>query len=272
MKEDARSKRASQQGLAVVSSEESPVGRRIVEGPVRPADDEVARQADPRDGQPEPPADLQLDDREADGQPDPALDDAIEEAVRRLGELGRRRTAKPDLAIEDVMEHIDRPLWRIASIETGGDALGEAIEADDRRGGIEARSIVRGDEQGADRQIDVRVGAGDETGEPGSVRRTGHLPIEGRLWHRRDCSSSRLRRPMIRSPSVNPDPPGRRSCLTLSRPIAPGLGPSGSRSPACTTIFRRHLSWPSPAIRSPSSGSYVWWLVSSAVIPSASMM
>src|SRR5438445_239373 len=81
-----------------------PACGRVSQEAVGSADDEVARQADPDQRQPDPPGGLQLDDREADRQADPTVDDRVEEAVRGIGVLGGCRAAVADLAVEDVVE------------------------------------------------------------------------------------------------------------------------------------------------------------------------
>src|SRR6478752_1277973 len=61
------------QGLAVVQGDEAAAAGRVEQGPLGSTDDEVAGQTDPAERQPDAPGDLQLHDREADRQADPAL-------------------------------------------------------------------------------------------------------------------------------------------------------------------------------------------------------
>jgi hypothetical protein len=180
------------QGLAVVQGEEATAAGRVEQGPLGSADDEVAGQPDPAERQPDPPGDLELDDREADRQADPALQHPIEVAVRRLAVLGRGRAAEPGFAVEDVMEPGRDDLVGVARVGAEADQIGQLVEATEDRALVDGRPAVARDDQGRRRQGDVRVRAGDDPRETGATRvalvireRTpvGHLRILDREGH-----------------------------------------------------------------------------------------
>src|SRR5260221_626149 len=72
------------QRLTVVGGQGTAAVRGIEQEPVGTADDEMTRQADPEQGQAKPSGDLELDDRQADREANPAPEDIVEQAVGRV--------------------------------------------------------------------------------------------------------------------------------------------------------------------------------------------
>ena len=106
---------------------------RVDQEAVRAADDEVARQPDAVERQADPPGDLELDDREADRQADAAPGDEVEQAVARVVVLRGGRSAEAGLAVEHVVQPVDRDVLRVADVEADPDPLGERVEDRQRR-------------------------------------------------------------------------------------------------------------------------------------------
>ena len=96
--------RPTDERLTVVRAEAPATVDWVEQHPVRAADDEMARKPDPDQWQADPPRRLDLDDREADRQSDPSFEHPVEQAVFRVAVLGSGWSAKPDLAVEDVVE------------------------------------------------------------------------------------------------------------------------------------------------------------------------
>ena len=124
----------------------------------------------PPSGSPIRHGDLQLDDREADRQADPALQHPIEVAVRGLAVLGRGRAAEPGFAVEDVVEPGRDDLVGVAGVDPEADEVGQLVEAIEDRALVDGRPAVARDDQGRARQVDVRIRAGHDPRETGATR------------------------------------------------------------------------------------------------------
>ena len=264
------------QRLAVVGRQAPAAVGRIEEEAVGPADDEVAGQPDPDERQPEPPGDLELDDREADRQADPAGQHDVELAVARVAVLGGGRPAEAGLAIQDVVEAVDdvRPARRRASrrIRTRSASASSAPR-------VGARSIVRPPiaamHERAEREVDVRLRPRDEPREPGAIRRAAVVDPAG--THPRGIVAPR-RESGLRADRSAPDrlaqsrpspseirsadaePTCRRSTVApgLVRPAAaPGRPPGAatSRRPIDRRIRRPVHGAPGDRPRSPGSSA-----------------
>jgi hypothetical protein len=188
--------RSAQQRLAVVRREAPPAVRRVEEHAARRAEDEVAGEPDAPERHAQPGGHLELDDREGDGQADPPLDDTVEAAVVGVVVLGRRRGPVARLAVEHVVEPVPADLGRVGLVGVCPDPLGEGVQRGDRGRGVEVRTAVGGDDQGAFAEVDLEFGPRDKTGEPGTVRRAGSLGFGGR--HRLDGTPGRRAAPRPR--------------------------------------------------------------------------
>ena len=167
--------RPPDQRLAVVGPQPLTVGGRVHQHAAAGRDDEVARQPDPLQPHADPVGDLDLDDREADRQPDAAPGHEVEQRVARVVELRGGRSAEAGLAVEHVVEPVDRDVLRVADVEADPRPLRERVEDRHGRGGVDVRPAVGGDRQRADRQVELGLGQRDDAGEPRQGRRSGGL-------------------------------------------------------------------------------------------------
>ena len=129
---------------------------------------EVPGQADARDVQTDPPADLHEDHRERDRNTEPAVEDVVEAAVARI-------VVRLDVAAEALLLEQE---------------LAEAMQAVERVVGPPRARPLREEVEGPERVVDREAGVldlGDEEGRPGEVEaglgrreRAGERP-EGRL-------------------------------------------------------------------------------------------
>jgi hypothetical protein len=165
VEEHAVPDRAPDQGLAVIRGQCPATVGRIDQEPVGTSDDEMAGQPDPGKGQPKTRGDLDLDDREADRQPDPAPEDLVELAVGRIAVLGGARPAEAELAVQDVVEAGNDRRDRIAGVEADPDSLRDRIELGQDRFLGDRRPTVSGDQEGAEGEIDLRLRSGDQAGK-----------------------------------------------------------------------------------------------------------
>ncbi len=235
--------------VAVVDRESPTVRGRVDQRPVRRADDEVSRQSDPVQVEPDPPRDLELHDRQADRQADPTLEDAVELAVPGIDELGCRRSSEAGLAVEDVMQAVHDDPRGIAPVEADPDALGQEVETRDRRlRGEPALSIVAGDAQRTEGQIDLRVRPRDQPGEPGPVGKAGRFGGDQLPGGPASHDPGFYRRPEWR-PVVCSDLPkrsSRRSIRDAGAHGSPGRarvapGPGGPPGPGHPATERRRI-------------------------------
>jgi hypothetical protein len=137
----------------------------------------VTRQPDAPQPQAQPPRDLQLDDREADRQADAAPQHDIEERVPGVVELRRRWAAEAGFPIEDVVEPVEDDVAGIARVEPEPDPRGQRVEDRERRVGVDVRTAIGGDDEGAERQVEVRLGRRHDAGELRLGRRAGGLVV-----------------------------------------------------------------------------------------------
>ena len=151
VEQDAVANGPSDQRLAVVRGQPVAAIGRVGQEAVGTPDDEVAGKAD-------------ADKR----QPDPPVDDHIEEAVCRIAVLGGGRAAIADLAVQHVVEAVDDLLDRIAVVEPDPDPLGETVDVVEDGCLVEIGPAVAGDDEGGRREIDLGLGAGDEPREAGA--------------------------------------------------------------------------------------------------------
>ena len=187
--------RAPDQGLAIVRGQRPPAIGRIDQEPIGTADDEVARQPDPGKGQPETRGDLHLHDRKADRQSDATRDHLVEMAIRRIAVLGGGRPAKPELAVQDVVESGNHRRRRIAGVEADPDPLSDRIEPRQDRLLVDRPATLLGDQEGAEREIDLGLRSGDEASEASTAGRSTFVETRALVVHWRILGSrARARR------------------------------------------------------------------------------
>jgi hypothetical protein len=186
MEQDAVADRAPDERLAVVGCQRPAAIGGIEQQPVGTADDEMTRQADPDERQAKTRGDLELDDREADRKADATRDHLVEMAVRRVAVLGGGRPAVAELAIQDVVEASDDLVCRIAGVEADPDPLGDRVHRSEDLALVDGRTAQAGDQERADREVDLRLRPGDEAGEPGAAGRSAVVEPGALVVHARD--------------------------------------------------------------------------------------
>ena len=105
---------------------------------------------------------------EVDRQADAPLEDEVQPA-----EIGARpepsRRAEAELAVEHVVDRVEDAAGPVAEVEVDPDTLGELVEALEAWLRVELLAALARDEQRAQREVDLRLRARDEAGEPGAV-------------------------------------------------------------------------------------------------------
>ncbi len=167
LKRDRSAKRPGHELLTAFGSEDGPTIERIQQHPASlwrlESHDEVSREADAVDGQLQPPADLDQDQRERDGDAEAAVEDVIEEAVPRIVIL---LAVSPEaLLLEKKLAQAMEPTEGIALRAPGPGIGGEPVQATKVRPDVQVWVLRLGDQQRRSRQIDLRLRPLNRDGE-----------------------------------------------------------------------------------------------------------
>jgi hypothetical protein len=152
---------------------------------VESAHEEMAGQPHAMERQPDPPADLQGDDRQADREADSAFDDPVQEAVVRVVVLGRRGASEARLGVQDVVQPVEHRPTRVTPVEPDPRPLRQGLQRVQRRLEPQLGPLVGRDEERTLGQIDVRFGP------RGQARESGHVGGAGVVdrGHGRDATA-----------------------------------------------------------------------------------
>lgn len=115
------------------------------------------------DGQSEAPADLNQDERERDGDAEAPVQDFVEEAVPRVVVL--LGVSPEPLLLEQELAQAMKAAERVALLNTGG--RGQAVESLQVLLDVQVRILSLGDEERREREVNLRLGAPDGSGEFG---------------------------------------------------------------------------------------------------------
>lgn len=161
----SRAQGAADQDLAVVAGEPPAAVGRVEEEPFRTADDEVPGQAHAVERQADAPRDLQLDDRQADRQPHPLVEDGVEQRVLRLRALAAGGGAEAGRPEEDQVDALHQAIDRGVCAGAGADQARQPVQLRERWSGLHVGTLRGRDQEGAAGEVDVAVWAGDQISE-----------------------------------------------------------------------------------------------------------
>jgi hypothetical protein len=119
--------------------------------------DEVGREADPVDGQPEPSPDFDQDQREGDRDAEAPIQDVVEEAVPRIVVL--LGVAPEPLLLEEELAQAMEPVERAAPPAERLGPRGQAVQSPQMLPDIQGRVLRPGDQQRRSGQIQLGLRA-----------------------------------------------------------------------------------------------------------------
>lgn len=167
LKDDGPAHRPGHDLLASLGSQDGPAVERVQQDPAPlfrlKSHDEVGREADAVDRQPDPPADLDQEQAERDRDAEAPVENLVEKAVSRIVVL--LDVSAESLLLEEKLANAVKAAERVLPRTSGPGGGGEAVQPAEVRPDVQVGVLRSGDEQRGGRQIDLGLRPLDRDGE-----------------------------------------------------------------------------------------------------------